>query len=71
AFGSSRQQTSARWDELIAPHTDGAYLSFDTEQGPERVAAAFPPATLERLRALKAELDPANLFRDNANIAPA
>ena len=33
AFGSSRQQTSARWHELLGPHLDGAYLSFDTEQG--------------------------------------
>ncbi|WP_307045003.1 FAD-binding oxidoreductase [Agromyces ramosus] len=71
AFGASRLRTSARWDELIAPHTDGAYLSFDTEQGPAQLAAAFPTATLERLRALKAEVDPGNLFRDNANIAPA
>lgn len=71
AFGSSRNQTSARWDELIAPHTVGAYLSFDTEQGPAQLAAAFPPATLERLRALKAQVDPGNLFCDNANITPA
>jgi hypothetical protein len=68
AFGSSRQQTNARWRELIAPHVDGAYLSFETEQGPEQVEAAFPPATLARLRALKAEVDPDNLFRDNANV---
>jgi alkanesulfonate monooxygenase SsuD/methylene tetrahydromethanopterin reductase-like flavin-dependent oxidoreductase (luciferase family)/FAD/FMN-containing dehydrogenase len=68
AFGSSRQQTNVRWRELIAPHVDGAYLSFETEQGPEQVEAAFPPATLARLRALKAEVDPDNLFRDNANV---
>lgn len=68
AFGSSRQQTSARWREIIAPHVDGAYLSFDTEQGREQVEAAFPPATLARLQALKAEVDPDNLFRDNANV---
>lgn len=71
AFGSSRQQTSARWRELIAPHVDGAYLSFDTEQGREQVESAFPSATLARLRALKAEVDPGNLFRDNANVMRA
>jgi len=30
---------------------------------------AFPPETLARLRALKSELDPENLFRDNFNVA--
>ncbi|GAA1793582.1 hypothetical protein GCM10009748_30790 [Agromyces lapidis] len=71
AFGSSSMRTSERWDELIAPHTAGAYLSFETMQGERAVAAAFPPATLERLRALKAEVDPGNLFRDNANLGAA
>ncbi|MFF2495658.1 LLM class flavin-dependent oxidoreductase [Agromyces sp. NPDC058064] len=71
AFGTAALRTSERWDELIAPHTDGAYLSFETTQGDATVAAAFPPATLARLRALKAEVDPGNLFRDNANIAPS
>ena len=33
--------------------------------------AAFPPATLARLRAIKAQVDPDNVFRDNANVRPA
>ncbi|HEX6365432.1 MAG TPA: BBE domain-containing protein, partial [Agromyces sp.] len=68
AFGSTRHQTNARWNELIGPHLDGAYLSFDTEQGGEQVEAAFPPATLARLREIKGRVDPENLFRDNANV---
>lgn len=71
AFGSNRRHTNDRWNEFIAPHTSGAYLSFETEQGDEQVEAAFLPATLARLRELKGRLDPGNLFRDNANIAPA
>jgi hypothetical protein len=71
AFGSNRQHTTERWRELIGPHVDGAYLSFDTEQGDEQVEAAFPPATLARLRAIKAEVDPGNVFRDNVNVRPA
>ena len=71
AFGSNRRHTNDRWSELIAPHTSGAYLSFETEQGVEQVEAAFPAATLARLRELKGRLDPGNLFSDNANIAPA
>jgi len=71
AFGTSNRRTSERWDELLEPHMTGAYLSFESEVGPERLAAAFPPATLERLRRIKAEVDPDNLFRDNANVTPA
>ncbi|MCD1573087.1 LLM class flavin-dependent oxidoreductase [Agromyces mediolanus] len=71
AFGTPNRRTSERWDELLEPHMSGAYLSFETEGGPERLAAAFPPATLERLRRIKAEVDPDNLFRDNANVTPA
>ncbi|WP_022892340.1 LLM class flavin-dependent oxidoreductase [Agromyces subbeticus] len=71
AFGSSRSQTSERWNELLAPHFSGAYVSFETEQGAAAVAAAYPPATLERLRAIKREVDPGNLFRDNANVEAA
>jgi alkanesulfonate monooxygenase SsuD/methylene tetrahydromethanopterin reductase-like flavin-dependent oxidoreductase (luciferase family)/FAD/FMN-containing dehydrogenase len=68
-FGTTAMGTSAAWDELIAPHVSGAYASFETELGEAAVAQAFPPATLERLRAIKRELDPGNLFRDNQNVA--
>ena len=34
-------------------------------------ARAYPPATLRRLAAVKARVDPANVFRSNHNIAPA
>lgn len=71
AFGTAAHGTDAAWRELIAPHVDGAYLSFETLQGDEQVESAFPPATLARLRALKSQVDPENLFRDNANIRPA
>ncbi|WP_308798317.1 LLM class flavin-dependent oxidoreductase [Agromyces silvae] len=68
AFGTSAMRTSERWNELIAPHSTGAYVSFETEQGSEVLEQAFPAATLERLRAIKREVDPGNLFRDNANV---
>jgi FAD/FMN-containing dehydrogenase len=54
----------------IRPHLGGIYLSFETDQHPARLGEAFPPATLERLRALKRELDPRNVFRDNFNVEP-
>ncbi|WP_239165062.1 LLM class flavin-dependent oxidoreductase [Actinoplanes palleronii] len=69
-MGSSKQRVDAAWAGL-AEHFDGLYLSFETDQSPERVADAFPPATLARLRELKLRYDPDNLFRDNFNIKAA
>jgi hypothetical protein len=69
ALGGNRSRLDAQWDTLISPHATGLYLSFETDPRPERIEDAFPPATLRRLRALKSELDPGNLFRDNFNVA--
>ena len=70
AIGANRERVNVLWDALLAPHFDGLYLSFDTDQRPERLNDAFPPRTLERLRALKLRYDPDNVFRDNFNVAP-
>ncbi|WP_349305136.1 BBE domain-containing protein [Agrococcus sp. Marseille-Q4369] len=70
AFGADRTRLDAAWDTLVAPHATGLYLSFETDQRPGRLEDAFPPATLARLRALKAEVDPENLFRDNFSVLP-
>ncbi|MBA4609583.1 LLM class flavin-dependent oxidoreductase [Aeromicrobium sp. Marseille-Q0843] len=69
-MGSNAQRLD-RWFEPVRRQSNGLYLSFESGRDPERITDAFPPATLERLRRLKAELDPDNLFRDNFNIAPA
>jgi hypothetical protein len=50
---------------------NGAYVNFLGEEGPARVREAYPGFTWERLRAVKARYDPANLFRLNQNIPPA
>ncbi|MCC6983728.1 MAG: FAD-binding oxidoreductase [Bauldia sp.] len=50
---------------------DGAYVNFLTTTAPERIRAAYPGGTWERLRAVKAKYDPGNLFRVNQNIPPA
>ncbi|MGW4943041.1 LLM class flavin-dependent oxidoreductase [Actinoplanes sp. NPDC004185] len=63
-MGSSRRRLDPLWDALAA-HFDGLYLSFESDQRPERLADAFPPRTLERLRELKRRYDPQHLFRDN------
>jgi FAD/FMN-containing dehydrogenase len=49
----------------------GAYVNFVNDEGPERVRAAYPGATWDRLAAVKAQYDPGNLFRRNHNIPPA
>ncbi|CAN5388791.1 hypothetical protein BH11ACT5_BH11ACT5_26110 [soil metagenome] len=66
-IGSRRHPLDELWDGM-SEHFTGMYLSFDTDPRPERIDDAFPPATLARLRALKSELDPGNLFRDNFNV---
>ena len=50
---------------------DGAYVNFLNDEGEARVRAAYPGGTWDRLAAVKARYDPANLFRLNQNIPPA
>jgi hypothetical protein len=49
----------------------GAYVNFLGDEGEERVRAAYPGATWDRLAAIKQRYDPGNLFRLNQNIPPA
>ncbi|WP_418605449.1 FAD-binding oxidoreductase [Georgenia sp. SUBG003] len=69
AFGASRARLDRAWDPM-QHHFTGIYPSFETDPRPERLLDAYPPPTLERLRALKRRYDPENVFRDNFNIAP-
>jgi len=48
----------------------GAYVGFLGDEGEERVRAAYPGATWDRLAAVKATYDPTNLFRLNQNVPP-
>jgi FAD/FMN-containing dehydrogenase len=71
AVSASLERLNPIWDATIAPHTDGLYLSFNTDPRPERLAEAFPGATLDRLRKLKAIYDPENVFNQNMPIGDA
>jgi hypothetical protein len=64
----------AGWPAVAACAT-GAYTGFlgqaaeaDADAG---VAAAYPPATYQRLARVKQSYDPGNVFRRNHNIRPA
>jgi hypothetical protein len=48
----------------------GVYVNFLGDEGPERVRAAYPGSTWDRLAAIKASYDTTNLFRLNQNIPP-
>lgn len=49
----------------------GAYVGFLADEGSERVRAAYPGSTWDRLAAIKARYDPDNVFRLNQNVPPA
>jgi FAD/FMN-containing dehydrogenase len=49
----------------------GAYVNFLADEGDERIRAAYPGGTWDRLAAVKARYDPTNLFRLNQNIPPS
>jgi FAD/FMN-containing dehydrogenase len=49
----------------------GAYVNFLADEGEERIRAAYPGPTWDRLAEIKARYDPTNLFRLNQNIPPA
>jgi len=57
--------------EALAPKDAGVYANFLEDEGDERIHAAYPAGTYERLAGVKRRYDPANVFRMNQNIRPA
>ena len=49
----------------------GAYVNFLGDEGADRIRAAYPGSTWDRLAAIKGRYDPTNLFHLNQNIPPA
>ena len=50
---------------------DAAYVNFLGDEGADRVRAAYPGATWDRLVEIKRRYDPENVFRLNQNVPPA
>jgi FAD/FMN-containing dehydrogenase len=48
-----------------------AYVNFLGDEGEERIRAAYPGPTWDRLVEIKRRYDPTNVFRLNQNIPPA
>lgn len=52
------------------PFAQGVYVNFLSDEGEDRVKAAYTPEVWDRLVQLKNKYDPTNLFRMNQNIKP-
>jgi FAD/FMN-containing dehydrogenase len=77
AFYEGEEERGGReaWVADFAARLDqgdpGAYVNFIGDEGSQRVRAAYPAATYERLAEVKRRYDPQNLFRLNQNVPPA
>jgi FAD/FMN-containing dehydrogenase len=71
---TSERSEHAAWVARLAAELDdgdhGTYAGFLGDEGEERVRAAYPGATWERLTAVKLAYDPDNIFRLNQNVPP-
>jgi FAD/FMN-containing dehydrogenase len=68
-FKEERQWARDFWSAL-KPFHESVYVNFLMEEGEDRIREAYGAAKYERLRALKRDYDPDNLFRLNQNIPP-
>ncbi|KNX38836.1 FAD-binding oxidoreductase [Luteipulveratus halotolerans] len=55
----------------LSPYASGVYVNALADEGAAGLTRAYPPANLDRLRALKTQWDPDNVFHLNQNIPPA
>ncbi|MBI5105139.1 MAG: FAD-binding oxidoreductase [Solirubrobacterales bacterium] len=60
----------AAWERIRPFSTGGNYINFQSaDESEDRIAASYG-ANLGRLRAIKREYDPGNVFRSNRNVTP-
>lgn len=56
--------------EALERMSSGVYVNFLEDEGDERVRAAYPGSTYDRLSAVKRRYDPRNVFHRNQNVRP-
>jgi FAD/FMN-containing dehydrogenase len=77
AFYTTEEERPRRqaWVDQLADALTGGdprgYAGFLGDERPDRVRAAYPGTTWDRLRDIKATYDPNNVFRGNQNVPPA
>ncbi|MCI0584653.1 MAG: FAD-binding oxidoreductase [Chloroflexi bacterium] len=77
AFYDTPEEKAARgaWLASFVAELDqgvpGGYVNFMDDEGESSARTAYPGSTWDRLAAIKAAYDPANLFRRNHNVPPA
>ena len=62
------EQWAHEYKQTIAQSDKGEYVNFINTVGAKELEAAYPASTLGRLRQVKAQYDPTNLFKINQNI---
>ncbi|HEY2221646.1 FAD-binding oxidoreductase [Actinomycetospora sp.] len=72
ALAADREWVRSFW-EALRPYAGsaGSYVNFMVDFEEDRVRAAYGPAKYDRLAAIKAKYDPANVFHLNPNIRPS
>ncbi len=65
-----RQAWVGDLSDLLRQGDDAVYVNFLADEG-DRIRAAYPGATFDRLAKIKRRYDPHNVFRRNHNVAPA
>lgn len=71
--GTSRETINAALDaswSSVKSWVSGGYINFFAEPTPEKIIAAYPPPTYDKLAYIKQLYDPQNIFHLNYNITP-
>jgi hypothetical protein len=71
---TNRAWTRDTWQAMQPFASEGVYVNYlgtESDEGSNRIPAAYGPGKFEKLLALKNKYDPTNLFRMNQNIPPS